>query len=37
MALTTSATTIVDARAVYGPANGILQIGQSVIERTSAV
>ena len=35
MALTTDAATILDARAVSGPAMGILQIGRSAIERTS--
>ena len=34
MALTTSATTIIDARAVSGPAKGILQIGQNAAEDT---
>jgi len=37
MALTTSATTIVDARAVYGPAKGILQIGRTASEGSAAV
>jgi len=37
MALTTSATTIVDARAVSGPAKGILQIGRTAAERSSVV
>ena len=32
MALTTSATTIRVARAVYGPAKGNLEIGQSAFE-----
>jgi hypothetical protein len=34
MALTTSAAIILDARAVSGPAKGILQIGQSAAEDT---
>ena len=37
MALTTSAATIRDARAVSGPAKGILEIGQGAIERAPAV
>ena len=35
MTLTTSAAIILDARAVSGPAKGILQIGQGATERTS--
>ena len=37
MALTTSAAIIRDARAVSGPAMGILEIGRDAFERTSAV
>jgi hypothetical protein len=35
MAPTTGAATILDARAVSGPAMGILEIGRSASERTS--
>ena len=37
MALTTSAAIILDARAVSGPAMGILQIGQAAAGRLSVV